>query len=194
MASDNPRSSMASGLVVSLVTLPHINLSAMNSTVARLKMLEVTKPYNKRKSQWNCKQKHGIYGQCCKLERWKITEELIKQDVHITEVQDIRQNGNGWIGIKITSCCVEEKTKRKGKKGTGFIVLKKVRSSTIRLEPVNARISRITKKLIFMQEFIKKIVIVMLENIHYMIWQKKRGKNAICITAPPSGSRYKIST
>jgi hypothetical protein len=66
----------------------------------------------------------------------EIAEELIKWDIHITAVQETRWNGSGWIDKKDYTLLYSVETQKKGKNGTGFIVLKKVRSCIMGFELV----------------------------------------------------------
>jgi hypothetical protein len=65
-----------------LATLPHKNLSALNTTAVRMELQIGT---------WNVQ----TMLQAGKIK--EMTEKLIKWDVHIKAIQEIRWNGSGWL-------------------------------------------------------------------------------------------------
>ena len=76
----------------------------------------------------------------------EIANEVIKYNMYITAVQEVRWKGSAIIKKENFTCYSSGSENKQGEYGTGFVVDSQTPKSIIGFEPINDRISKLRIK------------------------------------------------
>ena len=115
-------------------------------TTSPLKILIVTKPYNKPRNVMNTRRRQGTtdltFGMLQPGKMMEIADEVLKPVIDLVALQEIRWQGHGEIKKKNFTVIYCGPENRAGQYGTGFIISRKIKESILEWEPVNNGLCR----------------------------------------------------